>query len=104
MTFTGYTMEQLKEMKLSGIESLLEHTDILVDGAFLLDSPERERNWVGSTNQVIHFLSNRYPAGIEDDSRYTHAMEVRIGDNGEILANGYPIFDFKNHEELLSKS
>ena len=70
------------------VADLLAHTDILVDGPYLRDQPEKRRRWIGSANQQIHFLSERYRA---DDPRWLlpNTLEIRL-DNGELSVNGFP--------------
>ncbi|MFO0807224.1 MAG: 4Fe-4S single cluster domain-containing protein [Gemmataceae bacterium] len=86
MVFSGYTLEQLHERE--NAKSLLAHTDILVDGPYLRESPDTERRWVGSTNQRIHFLTGRYQA---DDPRWRtrNTLEIRL-QGGELSVNGFP--------------
>lgn len=91
MLFTGYTLEELKSQNLPGVEPLLRHCDLVVDGPFLRHLPERERNWVGSTNQRIHFLSDRYQPGLEYDPRFRPAVELRVLDTGKVIYNGTPL-------------
>ena len=67
---------------------LLSHTDILVDGPYLREQPDTARRWIGSTNQRIHFLTDRYSA---DDPRWreSNTLELRLVD-GAITINGFP--------------
>lgn len=55
MTYTGYTIEQLMKgmEKNAGWRSLLEETDILVDGKFILEKKSLECKFRGSVNQRI---------------------------------------------------
>lgn len=55
MTYTGYTIEQLMKgmEKNEGWRSLLEETDILVDGKFILEKKSLECKFRGSVNQRI---------------------------------------------------
>lgn len=88
LVFTGYTYQTLQASKEKSVHLLLEHTDILVDGPFLQELYDEERTWVGSQNQHVIFLTNRYTPGIE----YTHpdrTMELLISDK-DILINGWP--------------
>lgn len=80
MTFTGFRREELPPSK------LLESTDLLVDGPFLVDQPEPSRPWVGSANQRFHFLTDRY-----DESIFTtpNRLELRIAPDGAIELNGF---------------
>src|SRR5262245_46740790 len=60
MVFSGYTIEELRARNDRHIDDLIAHTDILVDGPYDRDRPDHERRWIGSTNQRIHFLTDRY--------------------------------------------
>jgi anaerobic ribonucleoside-triphosphate reductase activating protein len=52
------------------------------------EQPETGRRWIGSANQQIHFLSDRYRA---DDPRWrlANTLEIRLAD-GELVVNGFP--------------
>lgn len=51
--FTGYEMSELSD-------ELLAYVDIIIDGKFDINNIDNMRNLVGSTNQRIHYLSERY--------------------------------------------
>lgn len=55
MTYTGYTYEELMEMQKTdeGIRQLLEETDTLVDGRFILAQRDLTLIYKGSRNQRI---------------------------------------------------
>ncbi len=55
MTYSGWTLEQLQEKatKEEGVKALLEETDILVDGPFILTERDLELDFRGSRNQRI---------------------------------------------------
>jgi anaerobic ribonucleoside-triphosphate reductase activating protein len=88
MVFSGYTLAEARQMSDPAVADLLAHTDILVDGPYLRDQPEARRRWIGSTNQQIHFLSDRYRA---DDPRWLlpNTLEIRLVE-GELSVNGFP--------------
>ena len=90
MVFTGYTQKELQSENLPFSDELLQYTDLLVDGVFDQNKLEKKRNWVGSTNQKFHFLTDFYPSGIEYDPRFSHGFELRIHSDGTIQANGFP--------------
>lgn len=90
MTFTGYTMQELHEVSLPGTHELLAWTDVLVDGPYESLSPDSRRNWVGSTNQRFHYLTNRYDASIEGAGIPEREVEWRIRDDGHLVVNGWP--------------
>lgn len=93
MIFSGFTMKALNK----GIESgskpewqrLLDVTDLLVDGPYIEGLHTTERRWIGSTNQKIHFLSERYLAMQEAWSPEKNTIEIRMK-NGVITVNGFP--------------
>ena len=84
MIFTGYRIEELKEPQLLAV---LDVTDILVDGPYERDHPDTTRRWIGSTNQRIHFLTERYR--FDDQWRKRNTLEIRVRGN-EIVVNGFP--------------
>lgn len=88
MIFSGYTLEEIQTRPEPEIAELLAHTDILVDGPYVREQPDSTRRWIGSTNQRIHFLSDRY-----DDAdprwRETNTLEIRLRD-GTVSVNGFP--------------
>ncbi len=88
MIFTGYTLEEARAMPDQDIQDLLDETDILVDGPYLREMPETERRWIGSSNQRVHFLSDRADA---NDPRWLlpNTLEIRLRDN-ELTVNGFP--------------
>jgi len=88
MVFSGYTIEEARGMRDPQVDALLAHTDILVDGPYVRELPDTARRWIGSTNQRIHFLSDRYRA---DDPcwREPNTLEIRVR-GGEVSVNGFP--------------
>jgi anaerobic ribonucleoside-triphosphate reductase activating protein len=91
MLFTGYTLSDLLVNRIPFVDQLLQHTDLLVDGFFDKDNLETLRNWVGSTNQQFHFLTERYASGIEYDTQFSHGFELRFRTDGTLLTNGFPL-------------
>jgi anaerobic ribonucleoside-triphosphate reductase activating protein len=88
MVFSGYTLEELQARRDPHIDDLLGHTDILVDGPYDRELPDTQRRWIGSTNQRILFLTERYSP---DDPcwRRPNTLEIRLV-AGEITLNGFP--------------
>lgn len=87
MLFTGYTLEEARELG-DEARSLLALCDVVVDGPYLREQPETRRRWIGSRNQRVHFLTDRYRP---DDPCWTEAntLEIRVR-GGEIIINGFP--------------
>lgn len=90
MAFSGFTLDQLRQRPDPTVADLLGLTDILVDGPYLRDQPDTERRWVGSRNQRIHFLTDRYR--YDDSWRRRNTLEIRLVD-GELSVNGFPARD-----------
>lgn len=88
MIYTGYTLEALRARADADTDAALAATDLLVDGRFDQALYETKRRWIGSSNQRLHFLSDRYTA---DDPRFRepNTVEVRIR-NGEVIVTGWP--------------
>lgn len=90
MTFTGYTIQELSDLSLLGTRGLLAWTDVLVDGPYEASRPDWTRNWVGSTNQRFHYLTDRYSNSIEGGDILNREVEWRIRDDGSLVVNGWP--------------
>jgi anaerobic ribonucleoside-triphosphate reductase activating protein len=88
MVFTGYTLEEARRLPDPAVAELLARTDILVDGAYLRDQPEPRRRWIGSANQRVHFLTDRYRA-VDPRWLLGNTLEVRLRGR-ELTVNGFP--------------
>jgi anaerobic ribonucleoside-triphosphate reductase activating protein len=88
MVFSGYVLEEARRMTDPAVHALLAETDILVDGPYVRELPEARRRWIGSSNQRVHFLSDRCDP---DDPRWLqrNTLELRLRD-GELSVNGFP--------------
>ena len=88
MVFTGYELEAIQADASPEVAALLRNTDILVDGPYIRELPDRERRWIGSRSQRIPCLSGRYRA---DDSCWQSpdTLEIRLT-AGELRVNGFP--------------
>jgi anaerobic ribonucleoside-triphosphate reductase activating protein len=86
MLYSGYTLEELKAR--AGADRLLKTIDLLVDGRYVAALPEQRRRWLGSSNQVMHFLSDRYA---REDARFTtpNTVELRLT-RESLTVNGWP--------------
>lgn len=89
MVFSGFTLEELQARRGDeGVADLLAACDLLVDGRYVREEPESRRRWVGSRNQVMHFLSARYsPEEVRFSARNT--VELRLTAK-ELVVNGWP--------------
>ena len=91
IVFTGYTYNDLlvNDQGIENVSDLLKYTDVLIDGSYIESLHDDARNWVGSTNQVFHYLTNRYDTSIEMDERYRNVIELEFNQNG-VLVSGCP--------------
>ena len=88
MLFSGFLYSELVNMNNRHIDELLKYTDILVDGEFIIEEYDEKRNWIGSKNQKIYFLTNFYKQGIELEN-IEHSIDISISSN-TIAINGWP--------------
>ena len=84
ITFTGYRYEKL--FNKSVMTSLLNQTDLLIDGKFEKSLVDYSRPLVGSSNQRFIYLTDRISA--EEIEQYENRFEVRISSDGKIAFNG----------------
>ena len=94
--YTGYTYESLTNSHDENVATILSHTDILMDGPFVLSQLSTENPLIGSSNQRIRFLTKRY--SFKDMRR--NKLEVRIKKNGIFSINGMAEYN-KIHELTL---
>ena len=88
MVFSGYTLAEIQAMDDAHSTRLLKFTDILVDGPFDPTQPDTNRRWIGSTNQQIHFLTERYVAH-DPCWHEANTLEIQWQD-GVLSVNGFP--------------
>ena len=86
VVFSGYVREELVARGDPDVDALLAVADVLVDGRYDREQPERGRRWIGSANQRVHFLTDRYgPRDFEGGN----TVEIRLDARG-IAVNGWP--------------
>jgi len=82
MVFTGYRLDEVAG------SPLLAACDVLVDGRYERTLPDSTRRWIGSTNQRLHFLTDRYQPG---DPCFTQGNEVVLRlTRDELSVHGWP--------------
>lgn len=85
--FSGYALDELVGR---AHRELLEVTDVLVAGRYVEARRSLELPWRGSSNQQVHFLTERYS---EQDIDGTAAVEVHIAADGGVVFTGFPSSD-----------
>lgn len=88
MLFSGYEYQEILSCQKKNI---LEQVDILISGRYEADKRTLSHQWIGSTNQQIHFLTDRYQGYKVEDANY---MEISIDQMGKIDILGFPEEDF----------
>lgn len=83
MLFTGYTTEYLQKY-CPQFNSILSLTDIFIEGPYIKEQQISFHPWMGSSNQIVRFLTNRY--SVKDVP--SPKIELRITPQGEITLNG----------------
>jgi anaerobic ribonucleoside-triphosphate reductase activating protein len=84
LIFSGYTIEEIRELPHLQGPAILAHIDVLVDGRY--EARRRlGRGLRGSVNQRIHLLGDRYRAG---DVEATPEAEIRIDARGQVVLTG----------------
>ena len=91
MTFTGFTIEELRHSDDRAVAALLNQTDLLVDGRYERDNVDVLRPWVGSRNQRFHALTARYEPIVNDleSGLVSDQLEVRVSADGTVRVNGW---------------
>ncbi|MFP3040267.1 radical SAM protein [Treponema primitia] len=93
--FTGYEMAEIAEKK-----ALFDLTDILISGRYEQERRTLNHQWIGSTNQEIHFLSERYKDYKKRDVNY---MEIAIEESGSVTILGFPPEEFLHAVNLKGR-
>lgn len=88
--FTGYKYCEIKTSDNIDWHKIIENIDVLIDGAYVEDKRSFEIPLIGSSNQNICFLTNKY----DMDDFKKNIIEIRIKKNGEIHLNGMGDFDY----------
>ena len=97
ITFTGYTYRSLCGMENPAVHTVLQNTDILIDGRYEKALTDYSRPLAGSSNQRILFLSDRITE--EEFYAYRNIVEVRTDKRGRIQFNG--MGDFQTIKSLI---
>jgi len=93
MTYTGFTLEELRLGKVPYAEKLLNETDLLLDGPYRSDLPTN-RLWRGSDNQRLIALSKHYSTKVAEWNKPKgQQFEIRFREDGSLEILGIPPVD-----------
>lgn len=87
MLFTGYIGEYLEKNN-EYYSQILQMIDIFIEGPYIKSQTDFSRQWVGSSNQKIHFLTDKYIQFKDELSERKHQIEIRLSQDGTVTING----------------
>ena len=86
LVYSGYMLDQLLVSSMPGVQEFLDEIDVLIDGPYQQDLAVKGQLF-GSSNQRIHFLSDRIkPREVTD---WEHRLELYVTD-GLAMMVGIP--------------
>lgn len=102
IVYSGFTLEELQQDEKMSL--LLPEIDVLIDGRYIKELDDN-RPYVGSSNQIIHYLSPRYTnAGKEYYSASKRRAEIKLTGTQAILI-GVPSHEvLKTWQDIKEKS
>jgi anaerobic ribonucleoside-triphosphate reductase activating protein len=87
--YSGHTLDELRERPPApGAADLLEQVDVLIDGPYL-EAANDGRGLRGSSNQVVHHLTDRLTASDDVFVTQPRTAEIRVRDRS-VLIVGVP--------------
>ena len=89
LVFSGYPLEELRGRSDPAVERLLRLADVLIDGPYQPSRASRRRAGIGSDNQRVHHLTDRYVQHPWFRSANVQSVSVSIG-RGELRVSGWP--------------
>lgn len=75
--YTGFLKEDLEKNNDIGVQRLLQHIDILIDGHYMQELDDG-RPYRGSSNQKIHLVTDRYKSIFDDYYNGTDKRNIEI--------------------------
>lgn len=102
VVYSGFTLDELKQDEEMSL--LLPEVDILIDGRYIKELDDN-RAYVGSSNQIIHYLSPRYTnIGKDYYSASKRRAEIKLTETQAILI-GVPSHNvLKTWQDIKEKS
>lgn len=82
LLFTGYTREEVQKHPLG--PQILKHVDVLISGRYMA-SQHLGQSLLGSANQQIHLLTNRYKA---EEFACIPSREIILHSDGTVTLSG----------------
>ena len=89
LSYTGFTLDELRTSPEQHHRSLLDQLDILIDGPFI-EAQRADLLWRGSDNQSIHFLSPRHQSLRGSSNAPGVGIELHVKRDGTFFWAGIP--------------
>lgn len=99
--YTGFTLSQLQNNSDANIDKLLTLIDVLIDGQYIASLNDNQ-GWRGSSNQVVHFLTNRHLHQANLFTDRPRDVELHIYDESTLMV-GVPPQDFPDKFKTMDK-
>ena len=88
LIYSGYTLQELKDMNNTKVNSILDSIAVLIDGEYI-DSLNDNMGIRGSSNQVMNVLNNGFSARYAGFDKCERKSQIVISDN-LIMSFGIP--------------
>lgn len=104
LVYTGYTLQQLREMKDGQVDGILENVSVLIDGPYVAALDDGRGNLKGSDNQQIHYLDEsvkeKYEAYLSQERKVQEMQMANV-----LLGVGIPTKEYieKFNQTTLQK-
>ena len=98
MSYTGFTLDELRRKGEPDQLNLLSRLDLLIDGRYRREQHVTLR-WRGSANQKVHFLSDRYVHLRSTVDQTVVTIDINIGADGRFGWVGIPPEGFRRQIE-----
>jgi anaerobic ribonucleoside-triphosphate reductase activating protein len=95
MSYSGFTRTELENSAGAGRQRLFSQLDILIDGPYVANL-SASLLWRGSSNQQIHFLTERHRDLLPSLADRSAGVEVHLNTKGELFWAGVPEPGFQN--------
>lgn len=95
MSYSGRDLEALRGSRDPSVRGFVDRLDILVDGPFVA-TKRSDLLWRGSSNQRVHFLSDRHADWAQRVDDPGEGVELRLRHDGSFFWAGVPPLDFQS--------
>lgn len=99
ISYSGFTLAQLREKNNPHINKVLNYLDVLIDGLYI-DSLNDNRGWRGSSNQTIHFLSDRHRSQKDRFEQRPREVEIHLRSQTALMVGVPPTRVKQDFEKL----